>query len=153
MDVYNGPVGSASVSQQIHDYNPHITPNGVFWTILIPPDSVEVHLGAGQASFRLSTTVFDDHDLKSSLGVSPFPPGFPQSAEVSFDVEWSDILEQQHIRNEDMNFEGDFLHTGSTIQWSARDLSSGFEFVSEAPNPARAFYGVIGRERNGVFFE
>jgi hypothetical protein len=112
-----------------------------------------VHLGAGQSSLRLSTTVFDDHDLQSSLGVRPFPAGFPQGAEVSFEVEWSGILEQQHIRNEDMNFEGDFMHTGSTIQWSARDLSSGFEFFSEGPNPARAFYGVIGQERNGVFFE
>jgi hypothetical protein len=50
MDLYNGPVGSANVSQQIHDYNPHITPNGLFWTIPVPPDSVEVHLGAGNAA-------------------------------------------------------------------------------------------------------
>ena len=153
MDIYNGPVGSADVSQQIHDYNPHIAPNGLFWTILVPTDSVEVHLGAGQASFRLTTQVFDDHDVKSSLGVTPFPVGFPQLAVVSFDVEWSGILERANIRNEAMNFEGDFLHTGTTIRWSAMDLVSGFQFTSEGPNPDRAFYGVIGHERNGVFFE
>jgi len=26
------------------------------------------------------------------------------------------------------------------------------EFVSEAPNPARNVYSVIGHERNGIFF-
>jgi hypothetical protein len=58
------------------------------------PDSVELHLGAGHP-LRLSTSVFDDHDSKSSLGVSAFPAGFPRAAEVSFEMEWSGILEQQ----------------------------------------------------------
>ncbi len=147
MDLFNGPVGT----NQIHDYNPHIT-NGVFWTIFVPPDSVDVHLGAGQASFRLTTPIFDDHDLKSSLTGS-FPAGFPQAAEVTFDVEWSGIVETAQIRNETLNFEGYLLKTGSTIQWSAQDPSSGFRFTSEAPNPARLVNAVIGHERNGVFFE
>jgi len=123
----------------------------VFWTILVPRDSVDVHLGAGQASFRLTTSTFDDHDLKSSL-TQVFPAGFPQIAEITFDVEWSGIVDTAHIRNEALNFEGDFLQTGSTIQWSALNPSSGFRFTSEAPNPARLVNAVIGRERNGVFF-
>jgi hypothetical protein len=123
----------------------------VFWTIFVPPDSVDVHLGAGQASFRLTTSTFDDHDLKSSL-TKVFPAGFPQIAQISFDVEWSGIVDTAHIRNEALNFEGDFLQTGSTIQWSALNPSSGFQFTSEAPNPARVVNAVIGRVRNGVFF-
>ena len=124
----------------------------MFWTILVPPDSVDVHLGAGQASFRLTTSTFDDHDLKSSL-TQVFPAGFPQIAQISFDVEWSGIVDTAHIRNEALNFEGDFLQTGSTIQWSALNPSSGFRFTSEPPNPARLVNAVIGRERNGVFFK
>lgn len=123
----------------------------MFWTIFVPPDSVDVHLGAGQASFRLTTSTFDDHDLKSSL-TKVFPAGFPQIAQISFDVEWSGIVDTAHIRNEALNFEGDFLQTGSTIQWSALNPSSGFQFTSEAPNPARVVNAVIGRVRNGVFF-
>ena len=123
----------------------------MFWTIPVPRESVEVHLGAGKASFHLSTRIFDDHDLKSSL-TRVFPAGFPQIAEISFEVEWSGILDREHIRNEAMNFEGDFLQTGSTIRWSALNPTSGFQFTSEPPNPARVLYAVIGRERNGVFF-
>ena len=74
-----------------------------------------MHLGAGQASFRLTKTIPDDHDLKSSL-TNVFPAGFPQTAEVTFDVEWSGIIDSAHVTNEAMNFEGDFAYTGSTIQ-------------------------------------
>ena len=73
-------------------------------------------------------------------------------AEVAFDVEWSGILDRAHIHNEAMNFEGEFLQTGSTIHWSAFNPTSGFVFASEGPNPARLIYAVIGHERNGVFF-
>jgi len=156
--VYNGPVGS----NQVHDYNPHnggeqtlgappFDHDGVFWTMLLPRDSVEVHLGAGQASFRLRTPIFDDHDFMSSV-TNKFPSAFPQIAEVTFDVEWSGILDAAHVRNEDMQFEGDFLQTGSTIRWSSAN-PSGFLFTSEAPNPARVVNALIGHERNGVFFE
>jgi len=118
----------------------------------VPHNAVDVHLGSGQASFRLTTAIPDDHDLKSSLpGV--FPPGYPQSAEVSFDVEWSNILDSQHIRNEAMNFEGDFLKTDCTIEWTSSDPATGFAFTSESANPNRTLYAVIGHERNGEFFE
>jgi hypothetical protein len=150
LDVYTGPVGSANLAQQIHDYNPHIEANGLFWTIAAPRNSVDVHLGAGQASLRLTTQVFDDHDLQSSL-TKVYPVGFPRLAEITFDVEWGGILDRQHVLNQDMNFEGDFLLTGATIDWSARD-ASGVAFVSEPPRPDRVFYAVVGRERNGIYF-
>ena len=117
----------------------------------MPRDSVEVHFGSGRAAFRLTTQTFDDHDVQSSL-TENFPPGFPQIAEITFNAEWSGILDRQYVRNEDQNFEGDFLQTGSTIEWSAVNPSSGFQFTSEPPNPAGVVGAVIGHERNGVFF-
>jgi hypothetical protein len=135
----------------VHDYNPHISSNGLFWTIPVPHDSVSVSLGSGRASFTLTTDVFDDHDLQSSL-TKVFPSGFPQIANVTFAVEWSGILANQHVRNEAMNFEGDFFATGSTIEWSSFN-PSGFQFTSEPANPARLVGAVIGHERSGVFFE
>ena len=118
----------------------------------MPHENVDVHLGSGQASFRMMMEIFDDHDLKSSLTRS-YPAGFPQLANVTFDVEWSGIIDSAHVTNEAMNFEGDFAYTGSTIQWSARNPDTGFEFTSEPPNPSRLVGAVLGRERNGVFFQ
>ena len=124
----------------------------MFWTIPVPHDSVSVVSGRGQASFRLSVDTFDDHDLKSSL-TKVFPSGFPQLANVTFAVDWSGVLDHQHVRNEAMNFEGDFFSTGSTIEWSSVNPSSGFEFTSEPANPARLIGAVVGHERSGVFFD
>ncbi|HJZ71831.1 MAG TPA: hypothetical protein VKE51_08820 [Vicinamibacterales bacterium] len=115
-------------------------------------DSVSVSLGSARASFNLTTDVFDDHDLKSSL-TKVFPSGFPQIASVTFAVEWGGAVDHQHVRNEAMNFEGDFYATGSTIEWSSSNASSGFQFTSEPANPARLIGAVIGHERSGVFFK
>jgi len=117
----------------------------------VPNHAVDVHLGSGQASLHLATEISDDHDLKSSL-TGVFPPGYPQRADVTFDVEWSNSLDTQHIRNEAMNFEGDFLKTDCTIEWSSSNPATGFAFTSESANPNRTLYAVIGHERNGVFF-
>ena len=46
----------------------------------------------------------------------------------------------------------EMFKTGSTIEWSSFNPSSGFRFTSEPANPAALLYAVIGRERNGVFF-
>jgi hypothetical protein len=35
--VYTGPVGSHSVTEQIHDYNVHIDSNDVFWMVRVAP--------------------------------------------------------------------------------------------------------------------
>ena len=118
----------------------------------MPRDSVEVNPGAGRATFRLTTPIPDDHDLQSSL-TRVFPSGFPQNAQVTFDVEWSGVLDRQHVRNEAENFVGDFVQTGSTIVWSSHNPASGFSFQSEGPNPARLLYAIVGHTRNGVFFE
>ncbi len=123
----------------------------MFWTVPVPHDSVSVSLGSGRASFNLTTDTFDDHDLKSSL-TKVFPAGFPQIASVTFAVEWSGVLDHQHVENEAMNFEGDFYATGSTIEWSSSN-PSGFQFTSEPANPARLVGAVIGHERSGVFFK
>lgn len=47
------------------------------------------------------------------------------------------------------DFTGQFILTVATIHWSA--VQPGFRFDSEAPNPARNVYSVIGHERNGFF--
>jgi hypothetical protein len=124
----------------------------LFWTIPVPRRSIDVHLGAGQASFRLTTEIFDDHDLMSSL-TGAFPAGFPQMAEVTFDIEWGGVLDRARIRNQAMNFEGEFVQTGCTIEWSARNPSSGFTFSSAPAETSQNVYALLGRERNGVFFE
>jgi hypothetical protein len=152
------------VHNQIHDYAPPIAPNGLFWTVPIHPNNVKVKLKSGRASLRAEgLAVPDAHDLANSLthgkGLAtqnpPIPPIAPVPATVSFDVEWFPVPASHKVSlttvvNESQNFRGDFIKTGSTIRWSSNQ--HGFFFDSEAPDPSRLIGAVIGRERNGIFF-
>jgi hypothetical protein len=166
--LYTGPVGSASVFQQIHDYNVHVDRNDVFWMIPVSHDSLEVDFDDARARLRVrNLDVFDDHDIANSLtqglGLpanpaanppTPAIPGmFPVHAKVSFDIEWNGVVDMKHIENSTPpnHFKGDFLSTGATISWSAEQ--SGFQFESDMPpDPKANLISVLGREQNGVFF-
>lgn len=126
-------------------------------------DAVKVDFNGARASLQVSGLgVFDDHDIANSvtqgLGLPgdphyPYPfiaPVAPMRATVSFDVEWSGIVETAQIHNSAQGFKGSFLSTGATINWTADQ--PGFHFESEAPNPARNLVSVLGNEQNGVFF-
>ena len=144
--------------QQIHDYSPGIAPNGLFWTIAVPPESVAIDLDNATASLQLAdVSVIDAHDLANALtngkGLTnpPIPPIAPVPATVSFAVQWSGVVSQAKVTNQASGFTGEFIETIATIKWSASQ--AGFDFVSEDPNPARNYYAAIRRERNGVFFD
>lgn len=104
----------------------------------------------------VNVPVMDFHDLANALtggkGLAnpPVPPFTPVPATVSFDIEWSGVIERAIVINDDLDFTGQFVRTGATIEWSSQQ--AGFQFLSEAPNPARNLYSVVGHERNGVFF-
>lgn len=156
--MYTGPVGSASLIQQIHDYNVHIDRNDVFWMIPVRREAVEVDFDNGRASLHVrDLDVFDDHDLANSLtqglGIPtpPIPGVFPVRAKISFDVEWNGVLAMADIENTPQHFKGTFLSTGATISWSAQQ--SGFSFQSDMPpDPTANLVSVLGREKNGLFF-
>ena len=119
MDIYTGPVGSANVTQQIHDYSPGIGPKGLFWTIPVPDDSVKIDLDNATASLRLNNVAVPDaHDLANSLtnghGLPSLsiPPIAPVPAMVSFDIEWGGVISQAQVTNEAANFTGQFMRNG-----------------------------------------
>jgi len=157
MDIYTGPVGSANLPQQIHDYSPGISSNGLFWLVSAPHDAVQIDLGSGTASVQMTDVpVLDAHDIANALtggkGLTnpPIPPIPAVPATVSFDIEWSNVLERAKVTNDMEAFTGQFLKTEATIRWSSNEAE--FSFVSEAPDPDRNIYSVIGQIRNGVFF-
>ena len=157
MDIFTGPVGSANVLQQIHDYAPTIAPSGLFWTMPLHPDSLQFEFNSARASLHAEgVSVPDAHDVANSLTHGHGLPSMgiaaiaPVPATVSFDVQWSGEIDRATVVNEAQNFRGDFIKTGSTIKWSS--IQDGFSFESEDPDPSCSFGATIGREQNGVFF-
>ena len=47
-------------TNQIHDYNPGIQPNGVFWTIPIGDGAIDVNPGKGRARLAAQNMAIPD---------------------------------------------------------------------------------------------
>jgi hypothetical protein len=147
VDVYlPGPGG------QIHDLNPSsFPPVGLFWTIEIPSNSIDVELGAGRASMQVSNVPILDY---GSLGNALFgggPPAVPGS--VSFKVVWSGVNQRLNIKNTDPvygGFAGEFIRNTAQMEWTA--TVGDYTFASDPLTTSSSSFAEIGQERNGSFF-
>jgi hypothetical protein len=128
VDVYlPGPGG-----EQIHDFNPStFPPVGLFWTIELPDDSVEVRLGKGSATLKASDVpVFDYGTLGNAL-FGPVPSPLPTGS-VTFTVVWSGVQQRVNIRNTDPvygGFAGEFIRNHAQMEWTA--TVGDYTFVSD----------------------
>ena len=148
--MYDPSLGTPAV--QIHDLNPGIEPDGLFWTSTLPEKGVAVDLERGFASLKGTKVAIEDYgDFGNALfGGGPVPiPG-----QVSFTVEWVQAGDPFTIDNNDDpslggGFEGKFLPCGAQMEWTARvgDL----KFVSDPLVTSSSVFAEIGHEANGVF--
>jgi hypothetical protein len=142
-----------SGSQQIHDFNPGIKPSGLFWTQPIPEESVQIDLEHRTARMHLHDWAIPDFtDIFNSAGVTQ-PPIAPIPSTVSFDVRWRGKAAPTQIRDTTNHFVGQYIDSTATIVWSAEQRSTHFAFTSGEANTTTPISGVIGRERNGAFFQ
>jgi hypothetical protein len=133
---------------QVASIEPGNVPDGLFWTIPIPPKSVTIDLGAGKASFKLANVALKDFgDVVNDFKHGPSVP-----ATASFDVQWSGVIKKTKIRDEKNGFAGKFVITGATLEYVASVPAHNFEFVSDAAKTSKNLFAEIGHERNGVFF-
>ena len=147
MDVYEPGPGS-----QIHDLNPTaFPPTGLFWTLEIPGDAIQVNPGKGSAVMVANhIPILDYHDIPNALfGGGPAPiPGT-----VSFKVMWSGVKERLNIRNTDSvygGFAGEFVRNDAQMEWTA--TVGDYQFVSAPLATSSSSFAEIGKERNGAFF-
>ena len=58
--MFTGAVGDLQGSTQKHDFEPGIAPSGLFWTIAVPPEAVELSPGSGEARFEMEDVAVPD---------------------------------------------------------------------------------------------
>jgi hypothetical protein len=149
VDVYLPGSGGA----QIHDLNPtQFPPVGLFWTLQIPANSVQVDLTDGTASYRAAhLPILDYGNLANALfagGPNPIP------GSVSFKVAWSGATQSIDINNRDPvfgGFSGTFIRNSAQMEWTAK--VGDFEFVSEPLRTSTSSFAEIGQETNGSFLQ
>jgi hypothetical protein len=132
---------------QIHDYNPGVSAQGVFWTIAVPDAIVLVNPGAGRATFSVSNVSIADYGnvVNALTGRSGVP------ALVSFEVQWRKVLSRINIRNDEIGFAGLYVHNTAILKWSSSQAGFAFDAnpFDSAVNPG---FALVGKTRNGAFF-
>ena len=123
-------------------------PGGLFWTIPIPPHSVTIHPGAGEASLRLANV--ESKDFGNFCSDAMHGPSVP--ATYSFNARWSGVLNRVKVRNDAQGFAGHFVITNASLEYAVSVPDKSFEFVSDPASTSINLFAQIGRERNGVFF-
>ena len=139
-------MGAVALGDQIHDFNPGLAPNGLFWTIRIPNENVEVDLDNATASMRLSKAEIRDFFSLSNF----FSGGNSIPADASFNIHWSGVTKRVHLHDQQNHFDAHVIEDTATLAWSAEE--EGFKFVSDPEDTSTTVFAEIGSERNGVFF-
>ena len=124
----------------------HPYPDGLFWTIAIPRDSVHTNPGAGDAVYKVSNLQIADYgDFNNSFGGGAGVP-----ATVSFEVRWSGVDQRLNIKNPDAGFGGEYVRGSAQMEWSA--VVGHYSFQSDPLDTSSSDFASLGTERNGVFF-
>ena len=136
----------ASLAVQLDDMNPGITPDGLFWTMAIPQDSVEVELREGRASMEVERVKVRDYgNFTNSLSGGPFEP-----ATLSFEVRWFGKAQPEDVFNPSYEVSGEFIRNSAQMEWTA--TVGQYKFVSRPAHTSSSLFAELARERNGVFF-
>lgn len=132
---------------QVHDFNPGILPNGVFWTMEIPRDSFDVGRGGASARLHLDNLPIPDTFF--------FSNNVSVSAQIDVDVMWR-ATSASVPRGEGSGSPAPFFtkhlaeFSTSSALGHASGRETGFSFETGALT-ADGFYGSIGTQRNGVY--
>jgi hypothetical protein len=134
---------------QVHDFNPGVEQNGLFWTVILSPDAVQVDLTAGTASLEAHDLHMKDYfDFENSvtgyLGQTPAP------SVVSFRVEWTAGGPVHNFNNAAQKFRGIFRDAAAKMQYQIR--TADFDIASAPLAASTPLAGELGQESNGSFY-
>ena len=131
----------------MNDFNPGIAPSGLFWTVAVPDNSVDVHPGAGTARLALADfQTRDFHTIGNSILGGPSDPAI-----VSFEMVWAGHG-QSLVQTDGSTFSFDSVISTVTVEWSALNEATGMRFQSDPASTSRSEFAAVGHEKNGVFF-
>jgi hypothetical protein len=138
--------GTGTPAEQVHDFNGGILASGLFWTVPVPDDALQVSRDGRRA-------VLDARDVPVIDSFQFFGPN-QIAATASFRIEWRAIGpfeergEGRSVPETDIAaFSGDIARAASRITATGEEW--GFEFRSQGDTDGG--YAQIGRTRNGIF--
>jgi hypothetical protein len=135
------------LTNQVSSIDNGNVPDGLFWTIPVPKDSITIDLDAGTAQFALANVALKDFGtLVNDLLHGPSVP-----ATATFKVNWAGVIKRVKVSNEAAGFAGQFVVTHATMAYTASVPAHSFTFVSDPASTSKEVYAEIGHEHNGSF--
>jgi len=133
---------------QIHDFNPGIEQNGLFWTVILPTDAVQVDLDAGTATLAVDDLHIQDYgNIKNAITGYAGPP---VPAVVSFTVQWTATGGVNNWSNAAQQFRGAFRNALAQIEYTIRTVD--FDITSAPLADSTTVAAELGQESNGSFY-
>ena len=146
MDVFPDRESAAAFANQQNDYNPGLTEEGLFWTLLIAPESARS--SARRAEMCLVDQFIPDMGtFQNALLRGPMDP-----ATIQIDCRWEASSNRREVdRSEENEYVYRFRPAEAAVEWQATGPSGTFHSIL-TDEPQETLYGAIGTERNGRFF-
>jgi hypothetical protein len=138
-------VGSG-FQQQLHDFNPGITPNGVFWIVSLPDDAVEDHGDSLTIRFKDVPTV-DQLQFPGGTGTAPVA--------VTFEATYTATGSPRHVRPTSrdplspFHWAGKMRDATNSGTFSVKYMDGSFSASGSFSSMGQ--FGEMGTERNGSF--
>jgi hypothetical protein len=129
----------------VHDFNPGITPNGVFWIVQIPDDAVQIT--GDTLTIHLQNIAVTDQLQFGGTGNAP--------ASVSFDITYTKSGMPRRVRQTSSDPLSPFTWAGK--MWMATNtgtFSAAYNdgsFAATGSFSSSGNFGEMGTERNGSF--
>jgi hypothetical protein len=131
---------------QIHDFNPGIASNGLFWTVHVPNKRAKFDFDDATASLDVKNQDVEDYfNIVNAL-----QDGNSIPATVSYHIHWSGVNKSYSVSDTTNQFQLQVIEDNATISWSASE--NGFTFVSDPADTSTTVFALIAHERNGAFF-
>jgi hypothetical protein len=133
---------------QLHDFNPGITPNGVFWIVSLPDDAVEIHGNSLTINFKDVPNV-DQLQFPGGTGTAPVA--------VTFDATYTTIGSPRRVRPTShdplspFDWSGKMWDATNSGTFSVRYADGSFSASGNFTSAGQ--FGEMGIERNGSFLK
>ena len=141
--------------QQVHDFNPGIGSNGLFWIVEVPDDAVKFDHEKGTLTISLKDVpVVDQFSFPNGAGNNLGTAGVPATA--SFDITYTKVEgTRRHVRPTSADPLSPFDWAGE--MWMATNsgtFSVAYKdgsFSAQGSFSSTGNFGEMGTERNGSF--
>jgi hypothetical protein len=132
---------------QVHDFNPGVTPRGLFWTTEVSPQSVRARPDGTRAVMDITEIQQKDHFTfeNAILGHER-----PLVGRVSFKVRWDADGPVQSVDNPVQRYRGEVRPAIARMEWSGRTRDYVFRSAPLADSTTDA--AQLGFESNGSFY-